>query len=96
MSSIIEELYLSQLYNDIIDPDKELEETSVEYRLAYGKFISMEDTFYKQLNKELQNAYDNLNPIDLNNLRTAHAFANGFKLATKIMAESFLTKPNNS
>lgn len=54
MSSIIEELYLSQLYNDIIDPDKELEESSVEYRLAYEKFISMEDTFYKQLSTELQ------------------------------------------
>lgn len=91
MSSIIEELYLSQLYNDIIDPDKELEDTSPDYRLAYEKYTSLEEEFYKKLSSELQHLYNNLNPIDLNDLRTAHAFASGFKLATKIMTETFTT-----
>lgn len=98
MNSTIEDLYLSQMYNDIIDPKKYLESISPLYKERLQKNADIESNFYKNLDDKLKKQYDNLCNIniELSDLEMAHAFSTGFNLAIKIMTEALATKVNES
>ncbi|WP_040197402.1 DUF6809 family protein [Candidatus Soleaferrea massiliensis] len=87
MQNILHELYYGNIF-----PCENRQPESNEYQRDCKTALNLEEAFLSNLNEKQKEAYHQLTIswLDVSSLESAQAFADGFKLAVRVMAEVFL------